>query len=147
VSPRQVPAAARAGGAIGVFGWLLAFALLTVPESYRFAPQLAGGLVLSLLLAFLVDRVLCRAPRLPLALAGAILLTVAVLGAYWSLVVEPALAASPHTLARLRRLDDAMRLPTIVHLSPRALASAVLFGLPLFLAGWFRHQAKRHGMR
>src|SRR6185369_16379831 len=101
---RRVPAVARAGSAFAVSAWLVGFILLTVPETYRFAPQLAGGLVLAAALALLVDRVLCVAPRLPLALGGALCLAAALVGFYWTAVAMPALAASPHTRARLRRL-------------------------------------------
>jgi len=146
--PRRIPLGARLGCWIGAFGWLIGFTLVTLPDGLRFAPELAGGFVLTLALAFLIDWNLRRAPNLPLALVGTLLLTVAMIGTYWNAVCEPGMYGSPVTFERLRWLNT-LGEPggaNITHFPVGTIRIETGVGLVLLLAAWFWHQPERQRM-
>jgi hypothetical protein len=146
--PRSIPLGGRLGCWIGAFGWLIGFAAVTLPDGLRFAPEMAGGFVLTLGVALAIDWNLRRAPILPLALPGALLLSLALIGSYWNLVCEPAINGSPATLARMRWLNTLGEpgAASITHFPVGQLRIETGVGLLLLLAGWFRHQPERQRM-
>jgi hypothetical protein len=146
--PRPIPLGARLGCWVGMFGWLIGFTLLTIPDGLRFAPELAGGFVVTLALALLIDWNLRRAPILPLALTGALLIAMAMIGTYWDLVCEPAIHASPVTFERLRRLNTLGEpgAANITHVPGGVVRIETGVGLVLLLGGWLWHQPERQRM-
>jgi hypothetical protein len=146
--PRRLPLGARLGCWIGAFGWLIGFTLVTIPDGLRFGPELAGGFVLTLALAVLIDWNLRRAPILPLALIGVLLLAVAMIGTYWDLVCEPAIRASPATLARLTFFNTFGEPggANITHFPAGLIRIQTGVGLVLLLAAWLWHQPERQRM-
>jgi hypothetical protein len=96
---------ARLGATLGASSWLVAFVILTVPDTFRFAPQIAGGAVMTVGIVVLIDQVLRHARRVPVALVGALCLGAIAVASYWAGVAEPALRASPATRARIERLQ------------------------------------------
>jgi len=138
--PRDLPIGARLGCWVGAFGWLIGFALVALPDGARFAPQLAGGLVLTFAIALWIDWTLRQAPVLPFALPGVLLLAVGMIGAYWTLVCEPSILASSETVARLRwisTLGEPGDVGVITHFPAGGLRLETGVGLVLLLAGWF----------
>jgi hypothetical protein len=146
-SPRKVALAARVGTWLGVFGWLIGFIVATLPYTYRFAPQIAGGLLLTAAVAMSLDWALRRGPLPPLTLWGALCLGVAAIGGYWNVAVEPAVRADPPTFARLVYLNSLGRGDAVTHFPPRGLAATTLVGLSLLAAAWLGQEAKRQRMR
>lgn len=138
--PRTIPLGARLGCWIGAFGWLIGFALVTLPDGARFVPQLAGGLVLTIAIALWIDWTLRQAPVLPLALPGVLLIAVSMIGTYWNLACEPAILASPATVARLRWINSIGQtadVGVITHFPTHGLGLGTGIGLVLLLGGWF----------
>jgi hypothetical protein len=121
----EVPLGARLGTWLGTFGWLIGFALVTIPDTLRFAVPMAGGAAVTLVAALVIDRITRRARRY---LGGTLCLTVAAIGTYWSGVMEPAVLAQPDVVARLARLGA----------SPALTLVAAVLGIALLLWAW-RH--------
>src|SRR5262245_27292869 len=99
---------ARLGAWIGGYGWLIGFALVTIPDTLLFWRPMAGGVLLTLAGVLLVERVANRSPRY---LPGLIALFIAAAGSYWLVVCEPALQAAPEVVARLHRLRASTHFP------------------------------------
>jgi hypothetical protein len=146
--PRTIPLGARLGCWIGAFGWLIGFVAVTLPDGTRFAPEMAGGLVVTLAVASLLDWTMRRAPVFPFGLFGAMFVGIAAVGVYWNRIVEPAVVASPVTFERLRWLNTLGRpgAGSITHFPEGALAAQVVVGLVLLAAAWLWKQPERQGM-
>jgi hypothetical protein len=106
--PLDVSLAARLGIWLGAGGWLLGFAFVTAPDSFRFLPVLAGAIAATLFVALALDRLARVTPHY---LAGASCLAVVGLGIYWSLAIAPAVEAHPEVLARLALLGVSAEFP------------------------------------
>jgi hypothetical protein len=92
-SPRRVPVPVRVAASVGASSWLVTFVALTGPDTFDFAPQIAGGVLVTVAIAGLLDRVLRRARVLEVALAAVVCLGAAAVASYWAGVVAPALRA------------------------------------------------------
>jgi len=146
--PRTIPLGARLGCWIGAFGWLIGFAVVTLPDGLRFAPQMAGGILVTLAVALLIEWTMRRAPVFMLGLFGALFVGMAAIGLYWNVIVEPAVVASPATFERLRRLNTLGRpgAGSITHFPEGALATQTVVGLVLLAAAWLWRQPERQRM-
>jgi hypothetical protein len=127
--PRDLSFGARIAIWFCAGSWLIGFALATVPDSFRFSGQLAGGVFVTLIAALTLDRLAIRAPQY---LAGAICLLVVLLGSYWSVWVAPAVIREPEVLARLERFGASAEFP------PHMVAVVAVLGVILLVRGWRR---------
>jgi hypothetical protein len=118
---------------IGGFGWLIGFSLVMIPDTLLFWRPIAGGAVLTLAGVLVIERAALRAPRY---LAGLIALFVAVAGAYWIAVCEPAVAAAPEVVARLKRLRAS------THVPPAFVWVAGVVGVIQVLWAWRRSRSE-----
>jgi hypothetical protein len=125
----EVPLGARLGTWLGAFGWLIGFALVTIPDTFRFLVPMAGGAAVTLVGALVLDRITRHARRY---LGGALCLTVAAIGTYWWGVMEPAVLAQPDVVARLAHFGAS------THVPPALTLVAAVLGIALLLWAW-RH--------
>lgn len=114
---------------LGGFGWVIGFALVTLPDTLRFAGPLLNGAALTLVALAAIEALARRAPGY---VSGAIALAIAAVGAYWALICEPAIHAQPDVLARLEALGASAHFPPLVS------ALAALLGLVLIGCAWLR---------
>jgi hypothetical protein len=130
---RRRSAGALVGTWVGAFGWVIGFSLVTLPDTPRFALPLAGGSLVTLAFAVAMTLVAERAQRF---LPAVIALGCAVIGVYWSLVMEPSLLAEPDVAARLHRLGAVTEFP------PLLIVVAAALGLALLAWAWWfpRHR-------
>jgi hypothetical protein len=114
---------------LGAFGWVIGFALVTLPDTLRFALPLAGGVLVTLVFALSITALTGRARRF---LPGTIALGCAAVGLYWNRVMEPAVLAEPDVVARLRRIDASTEFPLLL------VAIAAALGLVMLAWAWWR---------
>lgn len=120
---RRLPLGASLGTWIGAFGWVIGFTVVTLPDALRFALPLAVGILLTLALALTMTALGGGARRL---LPGTIALGCAAIGAYWNLVMEPAVLAEPDVVAQLRRIGASTEFPLLFVVIAAVLGFAML---------------------
>jgi hypothetical protein len=113
---RALTAGERVGIWLGLFGWLIAFALITLPDTLDFAGPLGGGAALSLGLALALQAVARRRPAPP-AVLGVTAVAVSLLLIYYSLFFEPVLEQHPEIVRRLHSLGSVTHVPVWVGLA------------------------------
>jgi hypothetical protein len=111
------------GSWIGAFGWVIGFTVVTLPDTLRFALPLAGGILLTLVLALAMTALAGGAKRF---LPAVITLGCAAIGLYWNLVMEPAVLAEPDVVARLRRIGASTEFPLLFVVIAAGLGLAML---------------------
>jgi hypothetical protein len=125
---RRLSPGALLGTWVGAFGWVIGFTLVTLPDTLRFALPLAGGVLITLVLAVAITALADRAQRF---LPAAITLGCAAIGLYWNLVMEPAVVAEPDVVARLHRIGASTEFPLLV------VVIAAVLGLAMLAWAWW----------
>ncbi len=117
---RRLPLGALLGTWIGAFGWVIGFTVVTLPDTLRFTLPLAGGILLTLVLALAMTALAGGAQRF---LPGVITLGCAAIDPYWNLVME---LAEPAVVAPLRHIGASTEFPLLFVVIAAVLGPAML---------------------